>query len=68
MAKKYKKLPMSNTEPGPIMGKGDFANMPVKPKFMTFKNEVDLRGGLPNSFTCALEEVSGISENEQADY
>ena len=68
MAKKYTKLKFSNTEPGPIMGQGDFANMPPAPKFMTFKNEVDLRSKIPNSFTCALEEVSGISENKQVEY
>lgn len=68
MRKKYVKVPYSDTEPGPIMGKNEFANLPQKPINKTFENKVDLRGKLPNSFTEALVEVSGISENTQGEY
>jgi hypothetical protein len=68
MAKKYVKIPFSNKEPGPIMGRDEFANLPQGPIFRTFENKVDLRGKIPNSFTEALVEVSGISENTQVEY
>jgi len=62
---KYKTLKFDDEKPEPLMGKGDYANLPQAPKFMKFGNRVDTRSGIPNSFTCTLEEVSGVDENEQ---
>ena len=47
----------------PHMGQGKHSNMPDKPIYMTFGKETDMRGGIKNSFTTAVEEISGIEEN-----
>ena len=58
----------NNKEPGPIYGKGDFANLPEKPIFKDFPKDPTTRGGIPDSFTANLEEVTGICENKQEKY
>lgn len=68
MTQQKKKISPRNREPGPIMGKNSYANMPDRPIFKDFPVEPELRGGLPNSFTANLEEVSGICENKQEKY
>ena len=70
MAKKYTgKNANYNSEeqvdPKKRMGQGDFANLPPSPKFMTFKNNPDYRDGIINGFSCDVEEVSGIYENQR---
>jgi len=53
--------------PKKTMGEGSFANMPPEAKFLKFKDNPSYRGGNINSFTCDVEEVSGIYENERAE-
>lgn len=52
-------------DPKKPMGHGDFANMPSEPKFLKFSDKPDLRDGIVNSFTCNVEEISEIHENER---
>lgn len=68
MAPQKKNMKPRNSEPGPIMGRDSFANMPESPIFKDFSEQPELRGGLPNSFTANIEEVSGIRENKQSKY
>lgn len=54
-------------EPKKRMGKGDFANLPSEPIYKIFPNAPNMRGGIPNTFLCEVEEVSEIYENERGD-
>lgn len=54
-------------EPKKRMGEGDFANLPRDPKYLKFENEPQMRGGIPNSFTCDIEDISGIYENRRGE-
>lgn len=54
-------------EPKKNMGEKDFANMPTLPKMMTFVDKPDMRDGIINGFPCAVEEISGIYENDRSE-
>lgn len=45
------------------MGHGSYSNLPSGVIFKNFSRSHDYRGGVPNGFTCGLEEESGIDEN-----
>lgn len=49
------------------MGEGDYAGLPSRPIYMTFKNDPQYRGGIINSFVTDVEEVSDIYENVRED-
>jgi len=53
-------------EPRKRMGEGDFANMPSSVKYLRFKENAGYRDGILNNFTCDVEDVSGIYENERS--
>ena len=54
--------------PAKRMGQGSFANMPDKPIMANYSKKQEYRDGIINSFTCTLEETSGIAENKKSEY
>lgn len=51
-------------EPKRRMGAGSFANLPDRPIYANYGGP-SLRDGITNSFTCNIDDVSGIDENER---
>jgi len=50
-------------EPAISMGSGSFANLPEQPILKMFSRQHQHRDGITNSFTCDLDEMSGIEED-----
>lgn len=65
MAKKNKNANYdfeSQVQPKRRMGANSFANLPDRPMYGSFGSP-SYRGGLINSFTASVSELSGIDEN-----
>lgn len=52
-------------EPKRRMGQGKPSNLPQEPIMEKFSNKISYRGGIPNSFTASISEISGIEENRE---